>query len=138
MANANLGMNVPKVNYLDLILAEGGPLAVASTAVVYSKCFVLPKNVSMGILLAFTKSAGVINVKVDVEVGIIPPATENAIDATNWGLSGNIGTVADTNMTPLVFDPVAAPYGRLKLTGQGSNDASVALAKAYFTFEKNL
>lgn len=137
MSNANL-VGPPKCNYLDLLANESGnAITVASTGVAYGKCFTPPKNCSFGMIVKFS-SSGAVNVKVELESGIAPPTTEGSSD-TNWGVGDTtISAVVDTNTHVVVASPVVAPYCRLKLTGLGSNDASTALAKAYFCFEKNL
>lgn len=138
MANTNLDGPRPKCSYLDLLAAESGnALVVASTGVVYGKCFPLMKNVSFGFICRFT-SPGNVTVKVELESGIAPPTTEGSSD-TEWGVGDIvIAAVTATTVQVVAAAPVVAPYARLKLTGSGSNDALTTLAKAYLTFEKNL
>ena len=136
MANRMLDSN-PKVITQDTLLDEtSAQLAVASTATVYGKAFMPPKNSSFGMFLRFT-SAAAVDVKVELECGILPPTTENSAD-TDWAVGDTLSAgITDEVTHALVAAPVAAPYCRLKLTGQGSNAASTVLEYAKFTFSKN-
>ena len=74
-------------------------------------------------------SSGTVDVKVKLEQGHVLPATEGSSDA-KWvvpeGVSDLI-TLTDTNWHHLTVSPVALPFLRLLLDGQGSNDASTTI-----------
>lgn len=136
MANRMIDSN-PKVIYQDTLLDEASnQLPVASTATVYGKAFMPPKNSSFGLILKFG-SSGAVDVKVEVECGILPPTTENAADAA-WAVGDTVSSgITDTVSHALVASPVVAPYCRFKFTGQGANAASTYVSNAKFTFAKN-
>lgn len=131
-------MDNPKVIYQDLLANEtNNQLEIATTATVYGKAFVPPKNSSFGMFLRFGTVTNPCDVKVELEVGILPPTTEGSAD-TAWAVGDTLSEgITDEVMHALVASPVAAPYCRLKLTGQGSNAADTILNYARFTFAKN-
>lgn len=129
----------PQVTVVDC-LSIGGvtSAAVASTGTWYSKHFRLRKNSVFGVLLKLS-SSGAIDVKVELEVGNTTP-TEGAADSAGlWAVGDTISSgLVTAGPHALPVSPVVAKWGRLKLTGQGSNHASTALilaqigeAKAY-------
>lgn len=124
-------------NYVIDLLALGAvtTIAIAETAVVYSDYFALPASLSaMGIILNLD-SGGAIDVKVELEQGNTVP-TANAADSS-WAVGDEISAgITDTNTKVLVVQPIATKYARLKLTGQGSNHASTALARAEIGISK--
>lgn len=124
--------------WIDLLDDEiSNQIAVAGAAsVVWGKTFTPPKNCSFGMILKFT-SSGTVNVKVELESGLLVPTTEGATD-TNYGVGDTVGIVTATTTQVLVPSPVVSPYLRLKLSGLAGNDASTILTKCAFTFEKNL
>lgn len=128
----------PKVIYQDLLIDETDQqLIINGTATVYGKAFLPPKNSSFGIFLKFGTVTNPCDVKVELEVGILPPTTEGSADS-NWAVGDTISEgITDEVMHALVASPVAAPYCRLKLTGQGLNAADTILNYAKFTFAKN-
>jgi len=112
-------------------------LAVAGEVAAYGKSFVLPKNVSFGIELQFSKDAGSVNVQVDLEQSNTLPTTEGAVD-TGWAVGDAISTgITDTNTHIIEVAPVVTRFARLKLTGLTGNDASVALSKAKLCISPN-
>lgn len=129
----------PQVTVVDC-LAIGGvtSAAIASTGTWYSKYFRLRKNSIFGILLKLS-SSGAIDVKVELEVGNTEP-TDGATDSAGlWAVGDVISTgLVTAGPHALPVTPTVAKWGRLKVTGQGSNHASTALilaqigeAKAY-------
>lgn len=126
----------PACKFIDLLDDETLiQLAVASTGVVYGKSFIPPKNCTFGMIGKFS-SPGVVNVKIELESGILLPTTEGSAD-TLWAVGDLVVTVTATTAFATVAAPVVAPYCRLKLTGLGSNDAGTILTNCAFTFEKN-
>jgi hypothetical protein len=121
------------------ILSAGGvtELAVASTGTVYSRSFPLPKNRSFGLEILFD-SPGVVDVKVELEEGNAPPDTEGSADADEWAV-GDVISTGITNETPnfLEVSPVVAGYGRIKMTGQGSNDAGTKCTRLKLACSQN-
>lgn len=114
-----------------LALAGAGAvnIAVANTDVAYSQSFILPKNVSFGLDYQFT-SAGAVDVKVELEQGNERPGTEGSADS-DWGVTDTISAGITDEVTHIVqVVPTVTRFGRLKLTGQGSNAASTVLSKA--------
>lgn len=111
-------------------------LAVSGVTTVYGKSFPLEKNRSYGIIYRFTGS--VITVKAELEVGNARPGTEGAAD-TSWAVGHTFDTaVVASAALARGLDPVVAKYGRLKLTGSGSNNADVLLVLAQLGVSKNL
>lgn len=137
MANRMIDSN-PKVISVDTLLDESSnQLAVASTATVYGKAFMPPKNCSFGMFIRFVSATNPVDVKVELECGVLPPTTENAAD-TNWAVGDTLSSgITDEVTHALVAAPVTTPYCRLKLTGQGSNAADTILEYAKFTYSKN-
>lgn len=124
---------------LDLLNTVQGAstLAVPTTGVVYGKSFALKKNKSYGLLAKFS-SPGVVTVKIELEEGNAPPATEGSAD-TSWAVGTIIeAAVVSTAAIARAVSPVVAKFARLKLTGSGSNDASTALAQAQLGISENL
>lgn len=100
-------------------------IAVATTGTVYTEKLALPKNSTFGWEVQFS-SSGTVAVTV---------VLEQSMDGTTWVTPDNKTTelfpsVADTSVHQTSYAPNATPYGRLKLTGTGSNDASTALVRA--------
>jgi len=123
----------------DARLAGAVTIAVASTGVAYSKSFPLPRNCSFGWAIKCS-SSGAISVKVELEQSMVRPTTEGAADTTNYAVPDNKTTamftaIADSSLHYTAYAPNALPYGRLKFTGTGSNDAStkIVLAQMYVT-----
>ena len=138
MANRMLDGTQPKVIYVDTLLDEpSNQIAVASTGVAYGKAFKPPKNSSFGMFIRFSSVTNPVDVKVEMECGILQPTEEGSVDS-DWGVGDTLSEgITDEVMHPLVAAPVTTPYCRLKLTGQGSNAADTILNYAVFTFSKN-
>ncbi len=104
-------------------------IPIASAATVYTKSW--PWGMAEYFALDYkAASSGVTGLKIEVEVGNAPPTTEGSSD-TAWAVPENAQDVesalADTNQHSKKLSPVTAKYGRLKITGSGSNDASTTL-----------
>lgn len=121
------------VNYFWNLLADevvAGEIGIATTGVAYTRSFSLPRNSSFSLDHKFT-SPGTLNVKIELEGGANPPTTEGSADG-DWGVIDVINssvTAKDATAFDTV-DPDVARYARLKITGQGSNDAGSKMTKA--------
>lgn len=128
----------PSTNVLIDLLndVEGAAdLAVAGVTTVYGKSFTLPKNFSFGMIYRMTGTTLV--TKLELEVGNAAPATEGSAD-TSWAVAQTIDAsiIASAALAKAVT-PVVAKYGRLKLTGSGSNHADAKLVLAQLCVSKN-
>ena len=145
-----LGEMLPGV-LLD-ILAFGGQLNVATGKIAistadgstayYSNSFPLPRGATFGWELQFS-SSGTVACTVELEQGNQRPGTEGSAD-TAWAIPDNKLTTnrlwpaaADTNTHFFAYSPDAAAFGRLKITGNSTNDASTKLSKARVYRVKN-
>lgn len=113
-------------------------LAVASTNVVYGKSFALKKNRTYGGVFRFTGTT--VDVKVELEQSNYDlTAAEEGSAHTKWAVGATISSgITSTAARVLAVTPVATKYARLKLTGQGSNHADVALALAELGWSKDI
>lgn len=111
-------------------------LAVSGVTTVYGKSFTMPKNHSFGIIYRFTGTT--IEVKIELEQGNTPPTTEGSADSA-WAVGHTLdpAVVASAALAKGVA-PVVAKYGRLKITGSGSNHADVLLVLAQLGVSKNI
>ena len=106
-------------------------IPVASAAVVYTASFLL--GFSEYFTLEYLgASPGTLGLKIELEVGSQPPTTEGSADDLLWNIPENAQDIeADlSNKTRMHFKKLAPPavrYGRLKITGSGSNDAGSTL-----------
>lgn len=132
--------NIKPDNYfIDLIAENGGsPVVINATATVYLQSIALPKNASFGIELQFS-SGGTIDVQVDWESGNVDltAAQENAANGGFVVSDAVSAGITDANNHFLALSPVVSKFGRLKLTGQGSNAASTQIDKARVCISKN-
>lgn len=76
-------------------------------------------------------SDGVVNLKIELEQGNVLPTTEGSADTSNWAVAENAADIesalADENPHFKKLSPVVSKYGRLKITGAATNDASTTL-----------
>lgn len=108
----------------------GATIAIASTAVVYTKAMRVDGADSMSIKLKAATPSGTIDLKVEAEFSDVLPTTEGSADTTNYSEpSGYSDIVNITDTTLFIKEVVMVPakYMRLKITGQGSNAAGVTL-----------
>lgn len=121
-------MNLGEIVSVDLITtaAAVSPIPVPSATTVYTPSFPM---VGVGSIELLADSTGSVDVLIELEVGSAPPATEEASDA-NWaepdGMADIINLV-DEVIHVKEIDPPKMKYGRLKMTGQGSNHASTTV-----------
>jgi len=109
--------------------SDSTTLAVASTATVYTKSFPLPYGGSFGVS-AKAASSGTINVKVELEESYRLPINEGSADdywVVPTGISDVFTSVANSTQLHKALSPIVMRYGRFKLTGVASNDASTTL-----------
>ncbi len=95
----------------------------------YSDSFDLSYGSNFAILL---KAAGTtVNLKVEVEQGIVRPTTEGSADTTNYAIPSGASSVTDalvdTNLYIKAFSPVTTQFGRLKVTTLGAGSANQVL-----------
>ena len=106
-------------------------MPVASTAVVYSASFLFG-SAEYFTLEYVGASPGTLGLKIELEVGSQAPTTEGSADLLNWNVPENAQDIESdlSNKTKVHFKKLAPPaalYGRLKITGSGSNDAGSTL-----------
>ena len=108
---------------------EVGGTNVASSCEIF-----LPKGHTFGWGVKFS-SDGVIDVKVELEQSLsLDDGYAVPDNKTNFPM---FDQVADSELHLVAYAPIASLYGRLKLTGQGSNDASTKLILAKMYTAKN-
>ena len=123
-----MGVFGPEVDQFTNSSGVATPIAVASTANAYTHT----KKIQYGSSFALSikaASPGVVDVAVKLEQGHALPATEGASDA-KWVIPEGVSTLitlTDTNWHHLTISPVALPFLRLLLDGQGSNDAGTTI-----------
>lgn len=122
------GPFVTTIPLLDNTLA----IPVATTAVVYSRSVSLKGGEYFALMYKAT-SDGSVKLKIEIEESYQLPTTEEAAD-TAWivpeGATAVEAALADENWHIKAITPIAAPYGRVKITGLGApsaNDASTTL-----------
>jgi len=123
------------VKTMDLIALEtSSTLAVGTTDTAYTQSFQWPQASNWSMEYGLT-SSGTMDVKVEVEVGTAAPATEGAASTSYDQVTTLAANLADANLHFDAPNPPVAVMGRLKLTGQGSNDASTVLStlKLHYT-----
>ena len=113
-----------------LTAAHSTTIAIASAATVYTKAWEWGTGEDFS-LDYNAASSGVIGSKIELEQGNVLPTTEGAVDADNWAVAENAqdieSNLAEGNQHFKKLSPVVSKYGRLKITGSGSNDASTTL-----------
>lgn len=119
----------------NLVKLDGtAAIPVASGGTVYTPSRNVKKSEKFGLYLK-AASDGTIDVVVKLEVGMVPPTTEEAADATNFSVPNgfsNIVNLVDTNAWHKELDLPPFAYIRLKLIGQGSNAATTTVTAKLF------
>lgn len=114
-------------------------IAVASTAVVYTKAFKLEFAEYFGLWLKVNSVTGTPDIKVELEESYALPTTEGASDA-NWvepdGFDDISSQINDEVAHIFTLSPVPMPYGRLKITGINANPADSIVTAFLFTQEQ--
>lgn len=115
--------------------AGTSPIPVAGTATVYTPAFVLGFAEAFGVGL-LAASDGVVDVLVELEECMSVPTNEAAdTDCVEPEGFPDVMNLTDEVMHIKQITPVPAKYGRFKLTGQGSNDASTTVRIELFLQE---
>lgn len=131
----------PSTNFVLDLLADvqgAASLAMAAETTVYGKSFALEKNRTYGLHARFTGTT--INVKIELEESNTDLlAAEEGSAHAKWAV-GSVVSAGVVNSTKVVLacSPVAAKYGRLKLTGLTGNHADVVLVHAELASAKNM
>ncbi len=118
--------------------AGTSPIVVPSTTTVYSNSFKLYYGQAFGIQYKLANGSGTGNIKIQLEQSNVLPAVEGASDA-NWVIGLGVADIetnlADTLTHVKSLSPIPSKYGRLKLTGLGSNPADASLTSQVFQQE---
>ncbi len=101
-------------------------IGVAGTAVVYTRAFDLNMGVFFGIRYRAVSATAATDIKVELEQSDQLPVTEGSTDA-NWVVPSGASAL-EANLTSEIWvektlSPIPKRFGRLKLTGQGTNNA---------------
>lgn len=129
---------VPELRLVD-ILGLGGvtQAAVASEGVFYSECFPI-EDATYSFEYLFT-SGGTVKAKVQLEQSNVLPATEGAASA-NFVVPDGALELDDACEDEVVhikaYAPASTLYGRIKVTGLATNDASTVLSRLRMTLAK--
>ena len=126
-----------KLGSVNLIGLQDGTtnlIPVVSDATIYTVSFAVGHSEKFG-LHAKAASGGTIDLLVQLEVGMVRPTTEEAVDTTNWsvpnGFSDIVNLVNNTLwMKELSFPPF--PFIRFKVVGQGTNAATTTILLKLF------
>lgn len=107
--------------------AGASDIAVASTGTAITKSFSLVNHSigSVGVMYKAT-SSGVVSLSIQAQQSYRKPVTEGS-DDVNYVVWQSFSTVSDTAWHMATLDSVVMPYGRFKITGTGSNDASTTI-----------
>lgn len=122
-------MNLGQVSTFDLITKADAtsPIPVATTGTIYTPAFRLEGVEGVEIIAA---STGVVDVLVKLETSNVLPTTEEAADSEYTvpdGFADVMNVTDETKHSRELGAPKGDKYGRFKLIGQGSNDASTTL-----------
>ena len=134
-------MGRQRASYEQIASAAGDTdIAVATTATVYTKSFLFLESEDYSLAYKAT-SDGAVKLKIELELGLVPPATEGSSDG-NFVVGESFGDIvsalADEVLHIKSIAPPVALYGRLKITGladPSGNDASTTL-EAYIVRQK--
>jgi len=103
---------------------------VATTATVYTRSVLMGSGENYALQYKAT-SDGTVLLKIELEVGLVPPTTEGSADTTNYCVPENFADIesalADENLHQKNIAPPVSKYCRLKITGSGANDATTTL-----------
>ena len=108
-------------------------IVCATTSVARSEKFFMLKGHSFGWEVQF-ESDGVINATIELE--------QQFEDGDDWVVPDNhsddpMFTITDSSTHQVAYAPIASLYGRLKITGVGSNDVTTTLTKAKMYVARN-
>ena len=110
-------------------VADGLDMAIASAATIYSKSWERGSSEYFSLDYIAT-SSGTVGLKIELEQGNTKPSTEGSSDA-DWVVAENAQDI-ESDLSDEVqhfkkLSPVVSKYGRLKITGSGSNHSSTTL-----------
>jgi hypothetical protein len=113
----------------------GVPINVGLLTTAWAHSMPLTQEASFALLVQFD-SPGAVEVQLDFEQANRRPTTELVSDP-EYVIVENaepLGLITDTGVHIIAFNPTVTRYGRLKLTGQGANDAATQLVRAELTY----
>ena len=123
-----------KVMGRDIVTESTGDsdIAVASTAVIYTHSMYVAYAEYFKLTYKAVSSGGTPNVKIQMEVGDVPPTTEGSADTTNYSIPENMSDIESALATETVhnkaLNPPASKYLRFKITGNATNPADTILS----------
>lgn len=123
--NMNIGPSVD-----DMVLSAGAKdMAVGGNTTYYTQSFPMKYGKYFAVAYKAT-SSGVIDLTITLEQSYDLPTTEGSSDAkyvTASGVSDIHTNLADTTWHNASLSPAVMPYGRFKIVGGATNDASTTL-----------
>jgi len=129
------------MKHIQLTNADGDTsIAVAGTANVLTRAVLIQKAYSFGIWLKLTSSAGTVDMTISLQQSYKLPTTEGSSD-DDW-VAPNANSTIVTNRTAETayiasITPTTAPYLRLLIDGQNSNNAD-AIAKIVLMIQQDI
>jgi hypothetical protein len=123
--NMNIGPSVDTCT----LPADATEMAVAGNVTYYTKSFPLVYAKYFAVAYKAT-SSGVIDLTITLEQSYARPTTEGSSDTkyvTGSGVSAIHTNLADTTWHSASLSPLTMPFGRFKIAGGATNDASTTL-----------
>jgi hypothetical protein len=122
-----------------LTAAESTSIAIASTAVVYTKSFKLAWGEYFGLRYQAVSAGGTPDVKIELEMGDDVPITEGAADLEY--VEPEAFSDIETNLTTetvhrKAISPPPFGYGRFKITGNAANPADTIVNMKLSIYEE--
>lgn len=116
------------------------PITVPTTTTVYSRTFKLNYGQAFGIWLQAGNGSGTANMKVQLEQSYIDlteaqQGSSNANYVIGDGVADLYSNLNDTTAHVKTVSPVPMKFGRLKITGLGTNPADATLTAWLFQQE---
>jgi hypothetical protein len=116
-----------------------GAIAVASTAVVYTKAFEMSMASFHGIFVKADSATGTPDIKIELQESYVLPATEGSADG-NWvepdGFADIFEQINDKLAHMKTVTPIPMKYGRYKITGINANPADALVTIYQFMQER--
>ena len=110
--------------------SDATDIAIASTAVVYTRAIPLNMGVYFGLKYKAVSATGSPSIKIEMEQSDRLPATEGAAD-DHYVVPKGVSAIEDDLITEAwkiaTLSPVPMPYMRFKVTGSGTNEADTIL-----------
>ncbi len=122
-------MRLPPTTQQLLNSSHVAEMPIVSNAVVYTQSFLFG-NAEYFSLDYIATSGGTVGLLIELEEGNAVPETEGSVD-DNWAVAENAQDIefdlsVETQKIKKL-SPVTAKYGRLKITGSGTNAATTTL-----------